>query len=412
MTTASTALIYDYRVRDKSGEVITGELEASSAAAVSRALREKGLIPLQITERKPAKGLNMEITIPGLTNRVKMKDVAIFSRQFATMVNSGLSLIRALNVLEDQTENKTLAGVVSEVRQAVERGTSLSAALEEHPKVFNPLYVSMIRAGEVGGVLDETLLRLADMIEASVRLRSKVKSAMAYPIVVLNLVLFILGAMLVFVVPMFESMYADLGGALPAPTQMLINVSGLVRAFWYIVLLLVVVSVFSLRRWIRTDAGRLAWDAFKLRVPIFGGLAHKSAISRFSRTFSVLSRTGVPILQAIDIVADTSGNEVLARALDDVKTSVKEGESLTGPLYRHAVFPPMVVQMMTVGEETGALDTMLAKVSDFYDSEVNATVDALTSLIEPLLIIVMGATVGGILIALYLPMFNIANLVG
>ncbi len=412
MTTASTALIYDYRVRDKSGEVITGELEASSAAAVSRALREKGLIPLQITERKPAKGLNMEITIPGLTNRVKMKDVAIFSRQFATMVNSGLSLIRALNVLEDQTENKTLAGVVSEVRQAVERGTSLSAALEEHPKVFNPLYVSMIRAGEVGGVLDETLLRLADMIEASVRLRSKVKSAMAYPIVVLNLVLFILGAMLVFVVPMFESMYADLGGALPAPTQLLINVSGLVRAFWYIVLLLVVVSVISLRRWIRTDAGRLAWDAFKLRVPIFGGLAHKSAISRFSRTFSVLSRTGVPILQAIDIVADTSGNEVLARALDDVKTSVKEGESLTGPLYRHAVFPPMVVQMMAVGEETGALDTMLAKVSDFYDSEVNATVDALTSLIEPLLIIVMGATVGGILIALYLPMFNIANLVG
>ncbi len=412
MTTAGTALIYDYRVRDKSGEVITGELEASSAAAVSRALREKGLIPLQITERKPAKGLNMEITIPGLTNRVKMKDVAIFSRQFATMVNSGLSLIRALNVLEDQTENKTLAGVVSEVRQAVERGTSLSAALEEHPKVFNPLYVSMIRAGEVGGVLDETLLRLADMIEASVRLRSKVKSAMAYPIVVLNLVLFILGAMLVFVVPMFESMYADLGGALPAPTQLLINVSGLVRAFWYIVLLLVVVSVISLRRWIRTDAGRLAWDAFKLRVPIFGGLAHKSAISRFSRTFSVLSRTGVPILQAIDIVADTSGNEVLARALDDVKTSVKEGESLTGPLYRHAVFPPMVVQMMAVGEETGALDTMLAKVSDFYDSEVNATVDALTSLIEPLLIIVMGATVGGILIALYLPMFNIANLVG
>ncbi len=412
MTTAGTALIYDYRVRDKSGKVVTGELEASSAAAVSRALREKGLIPLQITERKPAKGLNMEITIPGLTNRVKMKDVAIFSRQFATMVNSGLSLIRALNVLEDQTENKTLAGVVSEVRQAVERGTSLSAALEEHPKVFNPLYVSMIRAGEVGGVLDETLLRLADMIEASVRLRSKVKSAMAYPIVVLNLVLFILGAMLVFVVPMFESMYADLGGALPAPTQLLINVSGLVRAFWYIVLLLVVVSVFSLRRWIRTDAGRLAWDAFKLRVPIFGGLAHKSAISRFSRTFSVLSRTGVPILQAIDIVADTSGNEVLARALDDVKTSVKEGESLTGPLYRHAVFPPMVVQMMAVGEETGALDTMLAKVSDFYDSEVNATVDALTSLIEPLLIIVMGATVGGILIALYLPMFNIANLVG
>ncbi len=406
----SETLTFAYKVRDRSGKQLSGEVAGSSAAAVSRSLREKGLIPLEITQQKKASGLQMEIKIPGFSDRVKVKDVAVFSRQFATMVNSGLSLIRALSVLEDQTENKTLAGVVAEVRGAVEQGTSLSAAMADHPKVFNDLYLSMIRAGEVGGVLDETLIRLADMMEASVALRSKVKSAMAYPTVVFGLVALIVTAMLMFVVPMFEGMYADLGGALPAPTQMLIAASAILTSYWYIVLGVMVGSVVALRRWIKTDAGRVAWDKFKLRIPIFGRLTHKAAISRFSRTFSVLSRTGVPILQAIDIVSATANNAVLAGALGDVKASVKAGESLTAPLERHPVFPPMVVQMMAVGEETGALDTMLAKVSDFYDSEVNAAVDALTSLIEPLLIIVMGVTVGGILVSLYLPMFNIANL--
>ncbi len=407
----SDALTFAYKVRDRSGKQLTGEVAGSSAAAVSKSLREKGLIPLEIKQKKKASGLQMEIKIPGLTDRVKVKDVAVFSRQFATMVNSGLSLIRALSVLEDQTENATLAGIVGEVRGAVEQGTSLSAAMGEHPKVFNDLYLSMIRAGEVGGVLDETLIRLADMMEASVALRSKVKSAMAYPVVVFGLVTVIVIAMLMFVVPMFESMYADLGGTLPAPTQMLITLSKILNTYWYIVFAIAAVGIFALRKWIKTDAGRVAWDRFKLRIPIFGRLTHKAAISRFSRTFSVLSRTGVPILQAIDIVSATANNAVLASALGDVKTSVKAGESLTGPLDRHAVFPPMVVQMMAVGEETGALDTMLGKVSDFYDAEVNAAVDALTSLIEPLLIIVMGVTVGGILVALYLPMFNIASLI-
>ncbi len=408
---SADALTFAYKVRDRSGKTMSGELAGSSAAAVSRSLRDKGLIPLEITQQKQASGLQMEIKIPGFSDRVKVKDIAIFSRQFATMVNSGLSLIRALSVLEEQTENSTLAGIVGDIRSAVEQGTSLSAAMGEHPKVFNNLYISMIRAGEVGGVLDETLNRLADMIEASVALRSKVKSAMAYPVVVFGLVALIVVAMLLFVVPMFESMYADLGGALPPPTKMLIVLSGILSKFWYVVAGMLFAGIFALKRWIRTEPGRLAWDAFKMRVPVFGGLAHKSAISRFSRTFSVLSRTGVPILQAIDIVSDTANNAVLSKALEDVKTSVKSGESLTAPLTRHAVFPPMVVQMMAVGEETGALDTMLGKVSDFYDSEVEATVDALTSLIEPLLIIMMGVTVGGILVSLYLPMFNIASLI-
>ncbi len=407
----SEALTFAYKVRDRTGKQRTGEVAGSSAAAVSKSLRDKGLIPLEIKEKKKAAGLQMEIKIPGFTDRVKVKDVAVFSRQFATMVNSGLSLIRALTVLEQQTDNSTLAEIVGEVRGAVEQGTSLSAAMGEHPKVFNDLYLSMIRAGEVGGVLDETLVRLADMMEASVALRSKVKSAMAYPVVVFGLVTVIVIAMLVFVVPMFEGMYADLGGSLPAPTQMLITLSAIMNSYWYIVFGLMVGGIFGLRRWIKTESGRVAWDRFKLRIPVFGQLTHKAAISRFSRTFSVLSRTGVPILQAIDIVSATANNAVLAQALDDVKASVKAGESLTGPLDRHSVFPPMVVQMMAVGEETGALDTMLGKVSDFYDSEVNATVDALTSLIEPLLIIVMGVTVGGILVSLYLPMFNIASLI-
>ncbi len=407
----SDTLTFAYKVRDRSGKQHTGEIDGSSAAAVSRALRERGLIPLSIEQRKAASGLSMEIKIPGLSGRVKVKDIAIFSRQFATMVNSGLSLIRALSVLEDQTENPRLCEVIGEVRTAVEQGTSLSAAMEDHPKIFNALYISMIKAGEVGGVLDETLIRLADMMEASVALRSKVKSAMAYPTVVFGLVTLIVVAMLLFVVPMFESMYADLGGALPLPTQLLITASGVLSKFWYIVVIVIVGGIFTLRRWIKTAPGRLAWDGLKLRIPIFGKLSHKAAISRFSRTFSVLSRTGVPILQAIDIVSDTANNAVLSQALSDVKTSVKSGEALTAPLGRHPIFPPMVVQMMAVGEETGALDTMLGKVSDFYDSEVNATVDALTSLIEPLLIIVMGVTVGGILVSLYLPMFNIASLI-
>ena len=401
---------FAYKVRDRSGRLLDGEIQGTSQAAVVRALRDKGMVPIRIEEKSDA-GLRREIKIPGLSDRVKMKDISVFSRQFATMVNSGLSLIRALTVLEDQTENRALAAVVTKVRRSVEEGSSLSAALEQHPKMFNKLYISMVRAGEAGGVLDETLERLADIIERNVALRSKVKSAMAYPVVVMGLVILIVVAMLIFVVPMFERMYADLGGALPLPTRMLITTSKILQKLWYVVAALGVVGVVLLKRWIKTDPGRLAWDTFKLKIPIFGNLAHKAAISRFSRTFAVLSRSGVPILQGIDIVADTAGNAVIAKALSEVKNSVKEGESLTRPLNRYGVFPPMVVQMMAVGEETGALDTMLIKVADFYDQEVNSTVDALTSLIEPLLIVVMGTTVGGILIAMYLPMFNVANLI-
>lgn len=401
---------YSYRVRDRQGGIHSGTMDGASSAAVARLLRDKGLVPLQI-EEQTASALQKEIRIPGLGGRVKVKDVAVFSRQFATMIGAGLSLLRSLSVLADQNDNKTLARVIAEVKGDVERGASFSAALEKHPKVFSKLYVSMVKAGELGGVLDETLNRLAETLEAQVALRSKVKSAMTYPAVVFSLVVLIAIGMLIFVVPIFDRLYADLGGTLPAPTRLLLAVSGMLGRFFYLVPLVVIGVLVGLRRVVATERGRAAFDSVKLKLPIFGGLVQKSAVSRFSRTLGVLVRTGVPILQAMDIVAETSGNAVVARGVREVQASVKEGESLAEPLKNHPVFPPMVVQMMAVGEETGALDAMLGKVSDFYDREVESTVDALTSLIEPLLIVTMGVFVGGMLVALYLPLFNVINLI-
>jgi type IV pilus assembly protein PilC len=408
---STPAATFEYRVRDRTGSVHAGQIEGASSAAVAKALRERGFIPLKIEEKRVTT-LNKEIKIPGLSrSKIKQKEVAIFSRQMATMVNSGLTLIRVLSILEMQTENEAFTAIISDVRSRVERGTALSTALEAHPKIFGHLYVAMIRAGEVGGALDATLMRLADTLEANVRLRGKVKSAMAYPVVVLVRILLIVSGMLLFVVPIFQGMYEDLGGALPAPTQFLITISSILTTFWWAGALLTGGAIYGFRRWKATEEGERQWDQIKLRIPIFGGLVQKVAISRFARTFAVLSRTGVPVLQALDIVAMTAGNALVREAVRDVQNSVKGGESLAAPLERHDVFPPMVTQMMAVGEETGDLDTMMGKVSDFYDNEVDDTVSALTSLIEPMLIIVMGIAVGGILIALYLPMFNIANLI-
>ena len=403
------AATYAYKVRDKQGQLVTGQLEADNQAAVAAKLRQMGYAPILI-EEKSTGGVKREIKLPW-KNGVKGKDLAVFSRQFATMINSGLSLLRSLNILADQTENQTLARVVGEVRADVERGASLSASMAKHPKVFTRLYVSMIRAGEIGGVLDSVLVRLADNLEKDVALRQKIKSAMTYPVVVFILVILIVSGMLLFVVPMFENLYKDLGGKLPLPTQVLIGLSNIIKKAWYLLAAGMVGGAIAFKRWIATDKGRAAWDAVKLKAPIFGDLVHKTALSRFSRTLGVLIRSGVPILQSLDIVKETSGNAVVAKATSDVQQSVKDGETIAKPLERHAVFPAMVVQMIAVGEETGALDTMLEKIADFYDQEVEATVDALTSLIEPLLIAVMGIVVGGMVVALYMPMFNIINLI-
>jgi type IV pilus assembly protein PilC len=400
---------YAYRVRDRQGKLLGGTLEADNEQAVVAKLRQLGYAPVSIEAEKGA-GMKAEIRLPG-SGRVKLKDLAVFSRQFATMINSGLSLLRALTILGEQTDNKRLAQIILLVRAEVEKGTSLSAAMAKHPKAFNRLYVAMVRAGEIGGFLDQVLVKVAETFEKEVALRGKIKSAMTYPVVVFVMVLAIVAAMLLFIVPTFESLYESLGGTLPLPTRVLMGASNGLRRFFPLVVVAVGLLVFGLRRWKATTRGRYALDKFKLKVKVFGPLFHKSALSRFSRTLSTLIRSGVPILQALEIVGETVNNAVISRAVHDVQDSVREGESLATPLSKHATFPPMVVQMMAVGEETGALEVMLAKVADFYDQEVEAAVASLTSLIEPILIAVMGAAVGGMVVALYMPLFNIINLV-
>jgi type IV pilus assembly protein PilC len=398
---------YDYKVRDRSGSLVTGQLVGDSETLVLHRLREMGMTPVAV--RKAGTGLRMEINLrPG---KVKLKQIAVFCRQFATMVNSGLPILRALSILADQTQSSELGKVLVQVRTDVEQGASLSGAMGKHPKAFNNLFISMVKAGETGGVLDDVLLSLAAQIEKEVELRRQIKSAMTYPVVVVALVTLILAAMLLFIVPQFETIYSNLGGTLPLPTRILLGVSEAFRTYWYVFLLAGGIGSFFFRRYKRIDKGRARVDALKIKVPVFGPLFHKVALARFSSTLGMLLRAGVPILQALDNVKETVNNRVIADAVDDVKSSVREGESIAKPLAKHKVFPPMVVQMLAVGEETGAVDTMLDKVAEFYNNEVTATVAALTSLIEPLLIAIIGGMVGAAVIALYMPMFSIINLI-
>jgi type IV pilus assembly protein PilC len=398
---------FQYKVRDKAGNMVTGTLVADNELLVLQRLREMGYTPLEVGKEK--KGLNLEINIR--KPKVKLKDLAVFSRQFATMINSGLPILRALAILAEQTTHKLLAETLTQCRMDVEQGSSLSGAMQKHPKVFNDLYVSMVKSGEMGGSLDTTLLKLASLLEREVHLRGKIKSAMTYPVAVVGLVILIMGAMLLFVVPQFKGIYEQLGGQLPLPTRVLLVLSDAFKKFWWMFLVLTFVARFLLRRYKATESGRTRIDALKLRVPVFGSLFHKTALSRFSSTLAMLLSAGVPILQAFDIVSDTVNNKIISKAVVDVQASVREGESIAKPLSKHSVFPPMVVQMIAVGEETGQVDTMLEKVAQFYDQEVEASVDALTSLIEPLLIAVIGGFVGAAVIALYMPMFNIIKLI-
>jgi type IV pilus assembly protein PilC len=396
---------YTYKARDRGGNILAGTVTADNEGLVLQKLREQGYTPLEVGKQK--KSMNIELT----SKKVKLKELAVFSRQFATMVNSGLPILRALSILSDQTENPELARVLGVIRTDVEQGASLSGAMVKHPKVFNNLFVAMVKSGETGGSLDNVLLRLADMIENEVKLRGKIKSAMTYPVAVVALVVLIMSAMLLFVVPQFQTIYSSLGGSLPLPTRVLLFASNIFKKYWYIVLIGVFVFRFFFKRWKKTPKGREAVDRMKLRVPVFGVIFQKVALSRFASTAAMLLRSGVPILQALEIVAETVNNRVVSNAIEDVQVSVREGESMAKPLAKHAVFPPMVVQMLAVGEETGQVDTMLEKVAQFYDAEVEASVDALTSLIEPLLIAVIGGCVGAAVVALYMPMFNIIKLI-
>jgi type IV pilus assembly protein PilC len=401
------ASTFEYRVRDQGGKVVSGTLVADSEQLVINRLREMGYVPLKIGVQGGG-GMKREITI---RRKAKLKDMAVFTRQFATMVNSGLPILRALSILEQQTQSALISKAVVGVRTEIERGASLSAAIAKYPKIFNNLYVAMVRSGETGGVLESVLDRLALNLEREVALRQRIKSAMTYPIVVLGFVSLILMAMLVFIVPQFKDIYTNLGGTLPLPTKILLQVSNIIVHKSLFILVGVAVVVYLLRRYVKTPQGRAQWGAFKLKVPVFGPLFHKTALARFSRVLGVLSKSGVPILHSLEVTAETVNNTQVSNAILDVQQSVKQGETLSKPLGRHGVFPPMVVQMLAVGEETGSIDTMLDKVATFYDEEVSATVDALTSLIEPIMIFFVGGAVGLAVIALYLPMFNIINLI-
>ena len=405
---ATATATFEYKVRDRAGKLTTGKIDAENQAQVASKLKQMGYAPLSISETKSG-GMNKEISFG--KPKIKLKDLAIFSRQFATMINSGLSLLRSLSILTEQSENKELARIIGLVRDDIEIGNSLSAAMAKFPDVFPPLMVNMCKAGEVGGFLDSVLMQIAENFEAEVKLKAKIKSAMTYPVVVFVIAIIAVVGMLLFIVPVFTGMFEDLGGELPMPTKVLVFLSAAMK---FMAPLGVVGFVAFLAIWPkvkRTPQVRNVVDPLKLKIPIFGLLFQKIALSRFSRNLGTMMKSGVPILQSLDIVAETTGNVVLERAVRDVQESVRNGESLAKPLEQHDVFPPMVVQMMAVGEDTGQLDEMLHKISDFYDQEVEATTEALTSLIEPLMIAVLGAIIGAMIVALYMPIFGVFELI-
>ncbi|MDI2098547.1 type II secretion system F family protein [Ruicaihuangia caeni] len=407
----STLLTFSYTGRNATGKVVKGRVDAASEAAVVARLRTMGLTPIAISEAASG-GLNREITLGGLfEKRVDLKDVAVMSRQMATMVASGLSLLRTLTILAEQTESKPLAETLGKVRDDVESGASLSQAMAKHETVFPPIMLNLVRAGETGGFLDSSLNSSAENFEAELKLRQTIKSALTYPTVVFFMAIAATFAMLIFIVPVFEKMFAGLGGSLPLPTQILVWLSPV--AVWSVPFLVVGGLVFAVW-WGKnkhTEAVRKRVDPVKLKLPVFGMLFRKVAIARFTRNLSTMIGAGVPILQSLAIVGQTSGNWVIEQTMLRVQEAVRQGRSIAEPLAKEPTIPPMVTQMIAVGEDSGSLETMLGKVSDFYDAEVQSTTEQLTALIEPLMIALIGVLVGGMIVALYLPMFSMFELV-
>jgi len=397
------ASTFAYTALDASGMPQKGELSGENKHSITEELKARGLRVMSMDEKKS--GFNVDIK---LMQRVKPAELTVMSRQLATMISSGMTLLRAFYVLEDQVENDKLRETVSQVRQDIESGLSFSEALAKHPKVFGPLYVAMVRAGEAGGVLEQSLDRVADQLEKDDALRRQVKAAMAYPAVVLCFALCVLLGLIAFIVPVFVKIFEDFGGDLPMITKITVAASNMVTGRWYILLALAVGSVVGFKKWKTSSWGRPQWDAIRLRFPFkIGNTVQKISLARWSRTFAALYSAGVPIMQAIEVTGKTAGNTVVEKAMDDVIASVKSGGSIAAPLRENSIFPSMVAQMIAVGEETGNLDTMLSKVADFYEDEVAAAVKALTSILEPLMIVIVGGIVGFIVIAMYMPMFKV-----
>lgn len=406
----ASSLTYAYTGRDSTGKVVKGRVDAPGEASVTSRLRTMGIAPISIQQVSAGSGLNREISMGGLFDkRVSMKDLAVMSRQMATMIGAGLPLLRALAILAEQSENPKLAQTLEEVRAAVESGATFSDSLAKHPKVFPPLLINMVRAGEVGGFLESALESVARNYEKEVQLRATIKSALTYPVVVLIMALVAVVGMILFIVPIFEQMFADLGGTLPLPTLILVAIS---NSMIWLGPLLLVASIIGTVWWRanrHTPKFRSVYEPALLKMPVFGPLFAKVAIARFSRNFSTMVGSGVPILQALSIIGSTSGNWQIEQAIIKVQDSVRQGRSISAPLQEESIFPSMVTQMIAVGEDSGALEAMLDKIADFYDAEVQSTTEQLTALIEPIMIAFLGVVLGGMIVALYLPIFDIFN---
>ncbi len=399
------ATVFQWSGRNARGLTESGEIVASSKEEVIAQLRKRNIVPTSVTEKKKAKrSLSF--------GKIKDKDIVVFTRQFATMIDAGLPLVQALEILSTQVENKRLASVLSQIKLDVEAGSTYADALRKHPKVFSELYVNMVAAGEAGGILDTILARLAAYIEKSMKLKKKVKGAMVYPAVVTVVAIAVVTIIMIFVVPTFTKMYSSLGGTLPLPTRITVAASNFIAGIGGLIILGILVFLAVLVVQMRkTDRGKYIIDKFLLSFPVFGPIIQKAAIAKFTRTLGTLTSSGVPILDGLDITAKTSGNKVIERAIYEVRQAVSEGKTISEPLMKSKVFPPMVNHMIAVGESTGALDAMLGKIADFYDDEVDAAVSTLTSLIEPFLMVFLGGTVGFIIISMYMPIFKMGQLI-
>ncbi len=400
--------VYVWQGQDRRGTLHKGEMEAVDDTAVGLQLRRLQIKPSKI--KKKPKDLFENVSF--LQPKVRTADVVVFARQFSTMINAGLPLIQCLDILQAQQENKTFKKMLKHIKETVEGGATLADALAKYPNVFDNLFVNMVAAGETGGILDAILNRLSEYMEKAMKLKKKVKSAMTYPIIVLCIAVLVIGVIMVFVIPVFEKMFADFGGALPTPTQIVVTASRLIRDNVLYMIGAFVVFVFLFKRYYNSEKGRAVVDNYLLKLPVFGLLLRKVAVAKFTRTLGTMVSSGVPILDALGITAKTSGNKTVESAIYKVRSAISEGRTMADPLAESGVFPSMVCQMVAVGESTGALDAMLSKIADYYDDEVDAAVDSLTSMIEPFMMVFLGITIGGLVVSMYLPIFKMAGMVG
>jgi type IV pilus assembly protein PilC len=401
--------VYVWKGRTLGGEIQSGELTFDSQDEALAALRKKRIIISSVREKKA----DVKLALPKFGTGVSTRDLAIFTRQFATMINAGLPLVQCLDILSKQTEREAFRKIIAQTMRDVEAGTTLAEAMgkKENQGVFDELFVNMVEAGEAGGILDEILQRLATFIEKAEALKRKIQGAMVYPAVVMSVAVLATAFMLIFIIPTFARMFTGFGAELPLPTKIVMGLSSFLRSFWWVIVGLAVGTAFAIKRYYDTERGRVQLDTLLLRIPVLGEVLRKGSVARFTRTLGTLISSGVPILTGLEITARTAGNRVIQDAIMAARASIREGETISAPLRQSNVFPPMVVQMISVGEETGALDDMLTRIADFYDSEVDTAVDSLTSLIEPIMIVFMGGIVGGMVIAMYLPMFKLINVV-